>query len=89
MARVCDITHKRSQVGNHVSHANNKNKRRFYPNLQKKRFWIAAQNRFIRLTVSTQVIRMIDQLGIERVLEKLNKLDLISRSTKGGSTHGK
>lgn len=71
MARVCQITGKSPMSGNNVSHANNKTKRRFLPNLQSRRFWLAEENRFIRLRVSTAALRTIDKNGIEAVLEKL------------------
>ena len=68
MAKVCDVTGKRPQVGNNVSHANNKTKRRFLPNLQKRRFWVPSQKRFITLTISCHGLRIIDKKGIEAVL---------------------
>ncbi|MEQ1667199.1 MAG: 50S ribosomal protein L28 [Sulfuriferula sp.] len=71
MARVCQITGKSPMSGNNVSHANNKTKRRFLPNLQSRRFWLENENRFIRLRVSTAALRTIDKNGIEAVLEKL------------------
>ena len=71
MARVCQITGKSPMSGNNVSHANNKTKRRFLPNLQSRRFWLEEENRFIRLRVSTAALRTIDKKGIEAVLEKL------------------
>ncbi|MGV3502281.1 MAG: 50S ribosomal protein L28 [Adhaeribacter sp.] len=70
MARVCDITGKRPQVGNNVSHANNKTKRKFYPNLQKKRFYIPEEDAWITLKVSTSAIRTINKNGISAVLKK-------------------
>ncbi|GHE50750.1 MULTISPECIES: 50S ribosomal protein L28 [Roseivirga] len=70
MARVCDITGKRVQVGNNVSHANNKTKRKFYPNLQKKRFYIPEEDKWITLKVSTSAIRTINKNGISAVLKK-------------------
>jgi large subunit ribosomal protein L28 len=73
MAQVCHITGKRPRVGNTVSHANKKAKRRFNINLHSKRFWLAEQKRFIRLRVSTQGMRIIDKSGIETVLENLAK----------------
>lgn len=73
MAQVCHITGKRPRVGNTVSHAHNKTKRRFNINLHSKRFWLADQKRFIRLRVSTQGIRIIDKAGIEAVLGNLTK----------------
>ena len=68
MARECEVTGKKPMVGNNVSHANNKTKRRFLPNLQNRRFWVESENRWVRLTVSNAGIRIIDKLGIEAVL---------------------
>lgn len=68
MARVCQVTGKRPMVGNNVSHANNKTRRRFLPNLHNHRFWVESENRFVRLRVSTKGMRMIDKLGIDKVL---------------------
>ncbi|MFT0851078.1 50S ribosomal protein L28 [Achromobacter sp. F4_2707] len=68
MARVCQVTGKGPMVGNHVSHANNKTKRRFLPNLQSRRFWVESENRWVRLRVSTKALRTIDKLGIDAVL---------------------
>lgn len=70
MARVCDITGKRPQVGNNVSHANNKTKRKFYPNLHKKRFYIPEEDKWITLKVSTTALRTINKNGISAVLKK-------------------
>lgn len=70
MSRVCEITGKRARVGNNVSHANNKTKRRFYPNLQKKRFYIPEEDKWITLKVSTSAIRTINKNGITAVLKK-------------------
>jgi large subunit ribosomal protein L28 len=70
MARVCQITGKRPQVGNNVSHANNKTKRRFLPNLQKKRFFIPEEDRWITLKVSTKAIKTINKNGISAVLKE-------------------
>ena len=70
MARVCEITGKRPQVGNNVSHANNKTKRRFYPNLQKKRFFIPEEDRWVTLKVSTKAIKTINKHGISAVLKE-------------------
>lgn len=77
MSRVCQVTGKRPMVGNNVSHANNKTKRRFEPNLHTHRFWVDSQRRFVKLRVSTKGLRIIDRLGIERVLA-----DLRARGTK-------
>lgn len=68
MARVCQVTGKGPMVGNNVSHANNKTKRRFLPNLQSRRFWVESENRWVRLRVSTKALRTIDKVGIEAVL---------------------
>ena len=71
MARVCKVTGKRPMVGNNVSHANNKTKRRFLPNLQYRRFWVESENRFVRLRVSNAGLRLIDKKGIDEVLADL------------------
>lgn len=71
MARVCQVTGKGPRTGNNVSHANNKTKRRFLPNLQSRRFWLESENRWIRLRVSTQALRTIDKNGIETVLAEM------------------
>ena len=68
MARECEVTGKKPMSGNNVSHANNKTKRRFLPNLQNRRFWVEAENRWVRLRVSNAGLRIIDKLGIEAVL---------------------
>ena len=68
MSRVCQITGKRPLVGHHVSHANNKRKRRFLPNLHTHRFWVESENRFVTLRVSRAGLRTIDKKGIEAVL---------------------
>ena len=71
MARVCQVTGKRPRTGNNVSHANNKTKRRFMPNLQYRRFWIESESRWVRLRVSNAALRTIDKHGIESVLSDL------------------
>ena len=71
MSRVCQVTGKAPMVGNNVSHANNKTKRRFLPNLQSRRFWIESENRWVRLRVSTAGLLTIDKNGIESVLADL------------------
>ena len=71
MARVCQVTGKAPMVGTNVSHANNKTKRRFLPNLQYRRFWVESENRFIRLRVSNAGLRLIDKKGIDEVLVDL------------------
>ncbi|KOF01853.1 LSU ribosomal protein L28P [Roseivirga ehrenbergii] len=70
MARVCDITGKRARTGNNVSHANNKTKRKFYPNLQKKRFYLPEEDKWVTLKVSTSALRTINKNGITAVLKK-------------------
>ena len=71
MARVCQITGKGPMVGNNVSHANNKTKRRFLPNLQYRRFWVESENRWVRLRVSAAGQRLVDKVGIDQVLSDL------------------
>lgn len=71
MSRVCQITGKRPQAGNNVSHAHNKTRRRFLPNLQTKRFWLASEKRFVRLRVSHKGLRIIDKRGIDTVVAAL------------------
>lgn len=71
MAKKCPITGKGPLVGNNVSHANNKTKRRYLPNLQYKRFWLENEKRFVRLRVSTRGIRIIDKYGIDSVLNDI------------------
>jgi len=71
MSRVCQITGKRPITGNNVSHANNKTKRRFLPNIQKHRYWVQEENRYVSLKISTRGMRTIDKLGIKVVLDML------------------
>ena len=71
MARVCQITGKAPMVGNNVSHANNKTKRRFLPNLQRRKFWLESENRWVRLRLTNAALRTIDKNGIEAVLADL------------------
>jgi len=71
MARVCQVTGKGPITGNNVSHANNKTKRRFLPNLQSHRFWVESENRWVRLRVSANAMRTIDKNGIDSVLADL------------------
>ena len=70
MSKVCQITGKRPQSGNNVSHSNIKTKRKFYPNLQKKRFYIPEEDKWITLKVSTSALRTINKNGITRVLRE-------------------
>ncbi|MDE3020878.1 MAG: 50S ribosomal protein L28 [Pseudomonadota bacterium] len=71
MARVCMVTGKRPMTGNNVSHANNKTKRRFLPNLQNRRFWVESESRWVSLRLTNAGLRTIDKLGIEVVLARL------------------
>ena len=72
MARVCQVTGKKPMVGHQVSHANNKTKRRFLPNLQYHRFWVESENRWVRLRLTTAGLRTVDKVGIEVVLADLS-----------------
>ncbi len=71
MARVCQVTGKAPMVGNNVSHANNKTKRRFLPNLQRRKFWLESENRWIRLRLTNAALRTIDKNGIDVVLAEM------------------
>jgi large subunit ribosomal protein L28 len=71
MSKICHIAKKRPTTGNNVSHANNKTKRRFLPNMQSHRYWVASENRFVRLKLSTKAMRIIDKVGIDTVLADL------------------
>ncbi|OGB03058.1 MAG: 50S ribosomal protein L28 [Burkholderiales bacterium RIFCSPHIGHO2_12_FULL_61_11] len=71
MARVCQVTGKSPMVGNKVSHANNKTKRRFMPNLQYRRIWVESENRWVRLRTTAAGLRLIDKKGIDAVLVDL------------------
>lgn len=71
MARVCEITGKKPMSGHNVSHANNKTKRRFLPNLQHRKFWVESENRWISLRLSNAALRTIDKNGIDAVLAKM------------------
>jgi large subunit ribosomal protein L28 len=73
MARVCQVTGKKPQVGNNVSHANNRTKRRFLPNLQYRRFWLEGEKRWVSLRLSNAGLRLIDKKGIEAVLKDLRE----------------
>ena len=74
MSRICQVTGKRPTTGNNVSHANNKTKRRFLPNIQKHKYWVENENRFVTLKLSTRGMKTIDKLGIDVVLKKLRAL---------------
>ncbi len=71
MSKICQVTGKRPLSGNNVSHAHNKTRRRFLPNLQYKRFWLEKEKRYIKLRISQKGLRLIDKLGLEKVLEDL------------------
>ncbi len=71
MAKICDVTGKKPLVGNNVSHANNKTKRRFLPNLHVHKFWVPSEKRYVKLRVSAQGMRIIDKKGIETVLKDI------------------
>ena len=77
MSRVCQVTGKSPMSGNNVSHAHNKTRRRFLPNLHNHRFWVESENRFVKLRVSTHGMRIIDKKGIDEVLK-----DIRSRGEK-------
>ena len=71
MSRVCQVTGKRPITGNNVSHANNRTRRRFLPNLHEHRFWVESEQRFVKLRVSSHGMRIIDKKGIDVVLDEL------------------
>jgi large subunit ribosomal protein L28 len=68
MSKVCQVTGKRPVAGNNVSHAHNKTRRRFLPNLHVHRFWVESEKRFVKLRLSTKGMRIIDKLGVDHVL---------------------
>ena len=73
MSRVCQVTGKKPMLGNNVSHANNKTRRRFLPNLQYRRFWVESENRWVSLRLSQHGLRTIDRKGIDAVLAEMRK----------------
>lgn len=73
MSQVCQVTGKRPMTGCNVSHAHNRTRRRFLPNLHTRRFWVASQNRFVKLRVSAKGIRIIDKKGIDQVLADMRQ----------------
>lgn len=73
MAKVCAVTGKRPMSGNNVSHANNKTRRRFEPNLHVKRFWVPNEKRWVKLKVSAKAIKTITKVGIEKVIADMRK----------------
>ncbi|SES72265.1 LSU ribosomal protein L28P [Nitrosomonas marina] len=74
MARVCEVTGKKPLTGNNVSHANNKTKRRFLPNLQRRRFWLESEKRWISMRLSNAALRTIDKKGIDVVVAEMRSL---------------
>ena len=73
MSRICQVTGKKPMSGNNVSHAHNKTRRRFLPNLHKLRFWVGSEKRWVKLRVSRHGMRIIDKKGIEPVLADIRK----------------
>ena len=73
MSRVCQVTGKKPVSGNNVSHANNRTRRRFLPNLQSHKFWVESENRWVKLRVSTKGMRIIDKNGIDTVIAEMRK----------------
>ncbi len=73
MSKICQVTGKRPVAGNNVSHANNRTKRRFNPNLHHHRFWVESENKWVRLRVSAKGMRIIDKKGIDEVLVDIRK----------------
>lgn len=71
MSRVCQVTGKKPVTGNNVSHANNRTRRRFLPNLHYHRFWVESEKRWVRLRLTTRGMRVVDKLGIDAVLKDL------------------
>jgi len=71
MSKVCQVTGKMPQSGNNVSHANNRVKRKFFPNLHTHRFWVDSENRFVSIKLSTKGMRIIDKKGIDEVLKEM------------------
>lgn len=71
MSMVCQVTGKKPITGNNVSHAKNRTKRRFLPNIHKRRFWVADENRYVTLNISSKGLRIIDKKGINEVLKEL------------------
>ena len=73
MARVCQVTGKTPQRGHHVSHANNKTKRRYLPNLQYRKFWVESENRWVKMRVTNAGLRLIDKKGIDVILAEMRE----------------
>ena len=77
MAKFCPVTKKKPMSGNRVSHANNRTKRRFEPNLHEKRIWVPSENRYVRLRLSTSGMRTIDKQGADVVIARLRREGLV------------
>jgi len=73
MSKICQVTGKRPVSGNNVSHAKNRTKRRFNPNLHNHRFWVETENRWVRLKLSAKGMRIIDKKGIDAVLADMRQ----------------
>jgi large subunit ribosomal protein L28 len=71
MSRVCQVTGKKPRVGNHVSHANNKTKRRYLPNLQYRKFWVESENKWVKMRLTSAGLRLIDKKGIDVILVEM------------------
>jgi len=87
MAKICDITGKRPRVGHKVSHANNKTKRRFYPNLQQKKFYIPEENTWLTLKVSTATLRTINKKGVSAVLKEAKQQGTLNKKLNKSVIH--
>lgn len=73
MSRICQVTGKKPLAGNNVSHAKNRTKRRFLPNLHTHRFWVESEKRFVKLRVSSKGLRIIDKVGIQQVMSDIRR----------------
>lgn len=82
MTQMCEVTGKKPMTGNNVSHANNKTKRRFLPNLHWRKFWLESQNRWIKLRISNAALRTIDKKGIEAVLAEMEENTLKTKKNR-------
>lgn len=78
MARICEITGKKTITGNHVSHSNIKTRRKFYPNLQFKRFWSAEENRWIELRVTPKGMKTINKIGLAAAMKRAKENGFIA-----------
>ena len=73
MARVCQVTGKGPRTGHHVSHANNKTKRRYLPNLQYRRIWVESENRYVKMRLTSAGLRLLDKKGVDVVLAEMRE----------------